>query len=1110
MPSRTPDDALRPSLQRHYRALRGVLVAREAARAAAWSAAILAATVALGAALPSGVGGSWLRLAGALALCVAGVAFAVGRFAAAAPGFDAYLERIEQRFPAVHSWLRNALDLEAHPPLHTSPALAAALRAETARRLAAVPLVELRPRLALGRPALVLAGALAAIVLLGVVAPARVTRSWVTLWSPAAAAPPIELAVEPGSVRISPGANLAVRARVRGTGSAPRLLRDGMASPAPAAEGGARDGERVWRFDLTQLTREQDYRVRVAGLESPRYHIALAGEPAPVSFEVEYRAPAYARLPLQRGAATRGDLTALRGTRARVTATFDRDLASVEATLPGGRIERWTALTPRRWQGEFTLAREGEYELRATTYPVAGAPGTARFRYRLTPLADAPPVLVVRAPAGDLDLPAGQQVPVEVLGQDDLGLSELWLQFRKDPAAAWTELPLARFPDHPREAHLATRWDASALALVPGESGSFRFVLFDDNAVSGRGRAVSPTFELRFPSLAELYDHLDARQGAVQGTLEKAAEQARELQKSLDQMARRQPEPATPTSVFERSEELRQAVQRQQELARQIDQAAEQLRQNLEQAAERQAFNEELTRKLGELHELMRQIQSEELREAIRRMQKALEALDRRALEQGLPQWRAQNRQTLENLQRTIDLLKQLRAEERLQSLARRAEELLRQQQELNQQHEAAASRGDRQPAEDAASRALAEQQARAADASDSLGTDVSRTGAETEAEAAKQDLAQAASELEQQAAPAQRQAAGAAASGQSSSAQRSGQQASQSLQRAASLLSQQASRMQQERDAVDLAAVRRAAQDLVSLQRASEDNLDSSAPDAERADRQADLAEGVARVADSLAALSRRTPFLSPKVAESLGRAMQQLSASGNDLGSGNRQRGQGTGRNAGEALTSAVLGLRAAEKGMCQNPGPGQGPNRSGRQMAMVGEQQARLNRESRTLAQRLTQETELSASDRDQLRRMAEEQRRIREALEQVEKDEEARRKLLGKLDEVKREMKEVEETLRRGPTDGSFEEKQQRILSRLLDAQRSVNRRDFDPERESRPGEDVARPSPGALPQELLRETDRLRLDLLKAEADRYPPQYRAFIEAYLRALNGSPR
>src|SRR6058998_124204 len=82
-------------------------------------------------------------------------------------------------------------------------------------------------------------------------------------------------------------------------------------------------------FDLSQLTREQTYQVHVGRVASPEYRISLAGEPAAVSFDIEYHAPAYARLPVQRGAATRGDLSALRGSRALVEALFDRDLESL-------------------------------------------------------------------------------------------------------------------------------------------------------------------------------------------------------------------------------------------------------------------------------------------------------------------------------------------------------------------------------------------------------------------------------------------------------------------------------------------------------------------------------------------------------------------------------------------------------------------------------------------------------------------------------------------------------------------------------------------------------------------------------------------------------------
>ncbi len=582
----------------------------------------------------------------------------------------------------MRSWLRNALDLAAHPAAHTSPELSAALAHETARRLEGTPIAQLRPRVEPRRPLLIIGAALVLLAVLGAIAPARVTRAWATLWNPSAAAPEVRLAVEPGSVRLTPGAALAVRARVWGSARRPRLLRESEPAPEAVSEGSGPGGLRTWRFDLTQLTRAQSYRVRVAGVQSPLYRIALAGEPQAVSFEVEYQAPAYARLPVQKGAATRGDLSALRGSRARIEALFDRDLERVDARLADGAAVRWTAVTPRRWRGEIALDREGEYELTARA---AGAtPGESRFRYRIHPLADAPPVLIVRTPQGDVDLPTGQMVPLEVIAQDDLGLSELRLQFRKDAGAAWTTLPLTRFADRPREAQVGRNWDASTLAMLPGQTASFRLELLDDNTVAGPGRALSPVFELRFPSLADLYERIDQRQGSAQKALERLGEQSRELEKTLDKLIRDSRPSAAQSPGFERSEEMKSALARQQEVAQSIDQTAQQVRESLQMAAERQAFDQQLTRKLEEIAALVQQIQSQEFKDALKKMREALEKLDRHEMERNLPQLRQQNQELLKNLERTAELLKQLRQEEKLSSLAQRAEEMKAMQDLLN------------------------------------------------------------------------------------------------------------------------------------------------------------------------------------------------------------------------------------------------------------------------------------------------------------------------------------------------------------------------------------------------------------------------------------------
>jgi len=1120
MNERAPDQTLAHPLERQHRAHTRALLVRHALRAAAASAAVIAFAVLLGAALLPGVGGAWTRLLMVLA-AVAGLALtAATRFARARYGLAAYLEHVEERFPAIRSWLRNAIDLQHRPPPYTSVVLARALDDETRRRLADVPLARLRPPVAPVRPALLMAVAAAVLVLGACLWPSRVSRSWATLWNPPAAAPPVRLEVEPGSVTLTPGASLAVRARVWGAATAPRLLREGPAVTAVAE--GAEGGARIWRFDLTQLTRPEDYRVRVASTESPRYRIALSGEPSPVGFEVEYQAPAYARLPVQRGAAARGDLVALRGTRARLTVTFDRDLESLDARLPGGRTANWTQVTPRRWSGEVPILDDGTYELHAVSDRGGAAPGEGRYPYRITAIADAPPLLAVRIPQGDLDLPAGQMIPVDVLAQDDLGLSELRLQYRKDSAAPWTDLPLGQFGSRPREARVESRWDASPLGLMPGETATFRFELYDDNAVSGRGRAVSPTFELRFPSLADLYDRVDERQADAQTTLERAADQARELQKTLDKLARQQPRPnaAQSPQAFERSQELESALDRQQKISDQVSEASEQMRRSLEEAAERQAFDEQLTRKLKEMSELMKQIESKEFQDAMKKMQEAMEKLDKSQLDQNLPKWRQENQEMLANLERTIELLKKLREEEKLQSLAQRAEELKAQQDALNREHESpdGAKPGDEssKPPE-SKTEALAERQEEAAQETDQLAQEVRELSQEmnsTDPQSnAKQDMESAAGEMSKGAAPQQREAAESARQKKGSKAGQSGRQASESLQKAAEQLGALAEEMQQEQQSTDLAAVRRAAQDLVSLQRATEQNMSSDAGAREKGDRQTDLSEGTSRVADSLFNLAKQSPFITPQLTEALGRAINGLSQSGRELASGNRARGEQAGRAGSQSLNEAVLQLRSAEGAMCQNPGqgkPGGQTQPNPRRIGQVGQQQSQLNRESQSLAQRLSRQMSMSSGDRQEMERMAQEQARIRQELEEIRQAEEERRELLGKLDQVDRDMQEVEEILRQGATDGTLEEKQNRIMSRLLDAQRSINRRDFDPERESKPGVDVARESPPDLPRELLRENDRLRLDLLKADADRYPAQYRTYVEAYLRSLNGARR
>src|SRR5689334_10787830 len=360
-----PPNPLEPQLSAAHARVRRALIARHALRATAASLVLLVACVTAGLALPrepftAGVRLLLFVLGSALALVAASIAMW-----RETPRWHAWLESLEGYFPDLRSLLRNAIDLEHRPAgaAHTSGDLADAVRDEAARRLAGAPLRDTVPALRARVPLLAAGAATLALLAATLLSPAPMRAAWATMWDPASAAPPLTLAVDPGNVTVVPGAALAVRARVEGTASAPRLLGNGP-SPQPVLESTAGGGHR-WRFDLPPVTRARDYEVRVAALASPLYHISLEGSPRAVSFSSAITSPAYARLPVQMVSGTRGDLSALAGARAQVEATFDRDLESLSASVNDGPAMTWSAVTPRRWHGTVALNGDGSWQLHA-------------------------------------------------------------------------------------------------------------------------------------------------------------------------------------------------------------------------------------------------------------------------------------------------------------------------------------------------------------------------------------------------------------------------------------------------------------------------------------------------------------------------------------------------------------------------------------------------------------------------------------------------------------------------------------------------------------------------------------------------------------------------
>jgi hypothetical protein len=456
-------------------------------------------------------------------------------------------------------------------------------------------------------------------------------------------------------------------------------------------------------------------------------------------------------------------------------------------------------------------------------------------------------------------------------------------------------------------------------------------------------------------------------------------------------------------------------------------------------------------------------------------------------------------------IERTLNLLKRIQAEQKLDELVRRVDEMRQQQEEAKRGLEEARGKPDAKTADELARR-QEELRKAAAEAAKTL-DDVQKRMEEFPSEMPLQEMAEARKSLQESGLMEQlSEIAEQMRSGQFSEASEGQQQAMQKMDRAAQQLQQakQAMQRQQQRQIVN--EMRRALQDLVALSRKQEDlknqtrGLDPASPQMrQNAQEQMDVMRDLGQVAERMSRVGQKSFAVSPEMGKSLGEAMRSMGQSVDALEDRNasvasQQQGAAMG-----SLNAAAQQVQEAINGMMQ--GGGQGGGMGGFMMRLQGltGQQQGINQGTRGL-QSMTQEQAAGMA------RLAAEQAIVRKSLEQLSREAANRgelSKMLGDLNQIAREMLEVQSDLSRGNVRSETIQRQERIVSRLLDAQRSARERDFEKRRKADVGLNIRRGSPPGLLQKDLQR--RPRRDLLKELDAGYTRDYQELIRKYFEAM-----
>jgi hypothetical protein len=339
--------------------------------------------------------------------------------------------------------------------------------------------------------------------------------------------------------------------------------------------------------------------------------------------------------------------------------------------------------------------------------------------------------------------------------------------------------------------------------------------------------------------------------------------------------------------------------------------------------------------------------------------------------------------------------------------------------------------------------------------------------------------------------------------------------QMQQQLQQMQQRLSKMKQNMQGQQQQINMAGLRDALSNTLRLSQRQESlrqtvgSLSGSGPTVrEYAPRQEDLASGLKSVSDSLQQLARRIPQMSRSVQKETGDALRAMNDATNALSEENP--GQATGYQKGSMKNLNELALLLSNLLDQMQSGQGGGGSMSMQQMLqklqkMSGQQQ-KLNQQIQKMLDQ-AQGERLSSDEQKRLQQLSRQQSRLRRQLQQV--NEESKRsgvqdQILGDLEKIAEQMQKTIDELDSGSQDRRTLERQRNILTRLLQAQRSMRTQGKEQKRRGRSADEVGpREGPEELsPQE---QADRMRRDLIRALESGYAPDYEELIKRYFELL-----
>jgi hypothetical protein len=748
--------------------------------------------------------------------------------------------------------------------------------------------------------------------------------------------------------------------------------------------------------------------------------------------------------------------------------------------------------------------------------------------YNLISLIDEYPTITLEEPQSNVIINDNGLMPVKVSISDDYGFSTLKLYFRlvesrfTEPDKNFSVIKIPILSGELTNV-VPYLWDLNKINISPEDKYEFYLEVADNDIVSGPKTSRTNILTVRLPSLDEVLESTDEMQKKIEEDARKLLKQTEELRKETEQFNNElKQKPKGSQMDWKEKKKAEEIINQQKNIQNKISELQKDIEKMTNNLEENKAISPETLQKYLELQKLLQEVNSPELQKLQEQMQKAMQNMSKEQLEQAMKNTKFDEEQFKKSIERTTKILKRLQAEQKTDALQKRAEELLRKQEEL--QNKTQNSNLNNQEAKEQLAK---EQEALQKDlkAIEKEIKELEKLMKELGNDMPMEELQQANEALNPDETKSEMQnAQDQISQGEQSKAGKSQNKAKSNLSKFADAMKKLKQKMQNNVSKEAIRKMQKALNDMVELSKQQEQlkqqssNLDyqsSQIPDI--SGQQSQLQQSLKNITSSMMELSEKSFSFTPQMAQEIGNALEQMQNSLQQLN--NRSISSST-QSMTEAMSSmnkaasqmqAMLNSMQNNNGSCDNPGgqgQGQGSGMSfSQRMQQLAQQQQGINSGMQQQMNQSGNGGQMSPEQQAEFGRIAKEQGKAKKALDDLAKEQKqmgGEKLALGDLNQISKDMNEVIADIQNGNITPETLQRQERILSRLLDANLSVNERDFEKERESKTGQQFNRKGPDELKQQIINKRQRTE-DMLRSLQMGYTKDYENLIKKYFEAL-----